>query len=427
MQKSWCQMNINNIINEVLFRYPLFGNIIVNLEIKHTSKNVPAPAFTDGKSIYYKDEFLTDFDDEEKVFIIVHEIFHIVLSHLFRNIGRDQDLLNYVEDAIINQLLIRDGLKMPKGLVYVEDALNYSVDELYMKMFPQINQIKEWMGRNTFHIDLSQVSEMTGQMMKDADAKDLQDLMSNNEKMRKELFDSYKMKLQFELEKSKPLKCGEHALGIEFPAVAVGTAKPLLKWQNILESNLKVPDDSSTCFYEVQMDGIIRKETKNEEIDSNSEIIIDSSGSMDMAKIRVILRECKNILLYSNIKVGFCDTKFYGWHDIRTNNDIDSLQIVGRGGTNFHVMADSFSSDSDNKIVITDGFSTFPTNRLDILWVIIGHEKPCFLDDYNRRYFFKDFDEKSIRYIFVEEDDILAREGAKKLSLVKRQNVENNF
>ena len=87
--------------------------------------------------------------------------------------------------------------------------------------------------------------------------------MSNNEKMRKELFDSYKMKLQFESEKSKPLKCGEHALGIEFPAVAVGTAKPLLRWQNILESNLKVPDDSSTCFYEVQMDGIIRKETKN--------------------------------------------------------------------------------------------------------------------------------------------------------------------
>ena len=56
-------MEINNIIDSLLFRYPLFGNVIVNLEIKHTDENVPAPAFTDGKAIYYKDEFLTDYDD----------------------------------------------------------------------------------------------------------------------------------------------------------------------------------------------------------------------------------------------------------------------------------------------------------------------------------------------------------------------------
>ena len=414
-------MDISNIINGVLFRYPLFGNIIVNLEIKHTSENVPAPAFTDGKAIYYKDEFLTDFDDEEKEFVIAHEIFHIVLSHLFRNIGRDQDLLNYVEDAIINQLLIRDGLKMPEGLVYVEDALDYSVEELYMKLLPQINQIKQWMGENTFHVDLSKISEMLEQMMKDAYAKDLQELMSDNAKMRSELFNDYKTELQFKAEesKSKSLGCGKHALGIEFPAVAVGTAKPLLKWQDILESNLKVPDDSSTCFYEVQMDGIIKKEIRNEEIDSESEIIVDSSGSMDMAKIKVILRECKNILLYSNIKVGFCDTQFYGWHDIRTSNDIDNLQIIGRGGTSFYTMANSFSGDSDNKIVITDGFATFPTNRPDILWVIIGYEKPPFLNEYHRQYFFKDFDEKSIRYIFIDEKDIMTKENSKKLVLTK--------
>ena len=49
-------MEINNIIDSVLFRYPLFGNIIVNLEIKHTDENVPAPAFTDGNCKYHKYE-----------------------------------------------------------------------------------------------------------------------------------------------------------------------------------------------------------------------------------------------------------------------------------------------------------------------------------------------------------------------------------
>lgn len=414
-------MEINNIIDGVLFRYPLFGNVIVNLEIKHTDENVHAPAFTDGKAIYYKDEFLTDYDDEEKEFIVAHEIFHIVLSHLFRNIGRDQDLLNYVEDAIINQLLIRDGLKMPEGLVLVEDALDYSVEELYMKLLPEINKIKNWMGANTYHVDLSQLGDMIQDMMQGIYNKDLQSLMSDNGKMKQDLLDAYKAELQMRADKSKSrsIGYGKDPLGIEFPAVAVGTAKPLLRWQDILYENLKVPDEDSTSFYEVQMDGIIKKETRYEEINSESEIIVDSSGSMDMEIIKVILRECKNILLYSDIKVGFCDTEFYGWHDIRTNNDIDELKIIGRGGTNFYTMANSFSGDSENKIVITDGQAPFPPNSSDILWVIIGFEKPLFCDPYYSKYYLKDVNIEDINYIFIDIRDIMKKDNSKKLVLTK--------
>ena len=100
-------MKINNIIKKLLLRYPLFGNIIANLDFKYIESNIPAPAYTDGSSIYYKQEFLDNYSDNEKEFIIAHEIFHIALSHLYRNIGKDRELLNYVEDAIINQLLIQ--------------------------------------------------------------------------------------------------------------------------------------------------------------------------------------------------------------------------------------------------------------------------------------------------------------------------------
>ena len=34
-----------------------------------------------SRTIYYKDEFFEDFDDEEREFIVSHEILHIVLSH----------------------------------------------------------------------------------------------------------------------------------------------------------------------------------------------------------------------------------------------------------------------------------------------------------------------------------------------------------
>lgn len=411
-------MEISSIIKKVLFRYPIFGNVIANLKFQFTTEPVPAPAFTDGGTIYYKQDFFTDFNDDEKEFVISHEIFHIVLNHLFRNLGKDRDLLNYVEDAIINQLLIRDGLVMPEGLVYVEDALDYSVDELYLKFLPKLDEIKEWMGSNTYHIELTdeEINELNDKLNEilnnsyNSYSRDLQELMNDNQQLREELIDDFQEKLKQE---AGSTGYGKYAGRQEFPSVAVGKAAPLLYWQELLKQTLVVPDEVTTSFYEVEMDGIIRKEEKADVGYSENEIIIDSSGSMNMQKIKAILRECKNILSSSSIRVGFCDTEFYGWNEIRNESDIDNLRIIGRGGTNFDNMANSFSIDAGNKIVITDGECTFPKDRPDILWVIINYRKPYFYSD--------DVENNSskINSIFINERDIPIPTNSKRLILKK--------
>lgn len=394
-------MEINNIIRNLLVRYPLFGNVIVNLDFSFTNKPVPAPAFTDGRCVFYKQDFIDDYSDDEKEFIIAHEIFHVVLSHLFRNVGRDRDLLNYVEDAIINQLLVRDGLTMPKGLVDIPDALDYSTEELYMKYLPQLQQIKEWMGANTFHMEIADLEAWMNEMYN----KDLQDLMGENSSLRNELLED------FEEELKKQAQYGNMALGMEFPSVSVGRAAPLIYWKELLRANIITPDEITTAFYEVEMDGIIKKEGKPDTSYSESEIIIDTSASMSIQKIKVILRECKNILSASQIKVGFCDTEFYGWNDIRNDTDIDNLHITGRGGTDFHVMVESFSKDADNKIVITDGECIFPENRPDILWIILNYSLPFGLSNSTR---------KDINYMFINEKDIPIPTSTKRLILEKK-------
>ena len=441
-------MEINSIIKKVLFRYPIFGNVITNINFKFTTKPVPAPSFTDGRTIYYKQEFFTDFTEDEREFIISHEIFHIVLSHLFRNIGKDEDLLNYVEDAIINQLLIRDGLVMPDGLIYVEDALDYSVDELYLRYLPHLEEIKKLMNSKTYHMGLdiglgqdtlydgesgnlvdesseNESDELTGKGSNDSTNKleeildnsynnyidDLEKLMNDNEQIREELIDEFQEKLRQE---AASKHYGKNSCGQEFPSIPVGTAAPLLNWQELLEQSLVIPEEVRTLFYEVEMDGIVKKEEKADIGYSESEVIIDSSGSMDMQKIKTILRECKNILSSSSIRVGFCDVQFYGWSEIRNAIDIDNLQIIGRGGTDFHKMADSFSNEVDNKIVITDGYGSFPTDKPDILWVIIGYHLPESFDSHNEYY---DDDTCKINYIFINERDIPIPERVKSLVL----------
>ena len=96
---------------------------------------------------------------------------------------------------------------------------------------------------------------------------------------------------------------GKVALGLEFPSVEVGKAYPLLFWKDLLKASLINPSETITSFYEVEMDGVIRKELKQDLGFSESEIIIDSSSSMDMKKIKVILRECKNILYCSDFVI----------------------------------------------------------------------------------------------------------------------------
>jgi len=394
-------MEINNILKNLLVRYPLFGNVIVNLEFKFTNDPVPAPAFTNGKCVFYKQEFIDEYSDDEKEFIIAHELFHIVLSHLFRNVGRDRDLLNYVEDAIINQLLAKDGLTMPDGLVDIPDALDYSTEELYMKYLPKLNQIKKWMNANTYHMEMEALEDWINESYN----KDLQDLMSENSDLRNEMLKDYQEQLK------KKAQFGNMAAGMEFPSVKVGRTAPMLYWRELLKANIVTPDEITTSFYEVEMDGIIKKETKPDTSYSESEIIIDSSGSMSMKKIKAILRECKNILSTSQTRVGFCDTEFYGWNEIRNDIDIDNLHIIGRGGTNFLTMVESFSPDADNKIVITDGECFFPENRPDILWVVLNYSLPFGLS-YNK-------ERKDINYIFINEKDVPVPTTSKCLILKK--------
>lgn len=355
-------MGISVILKRVMYRYPIFIPIIMNLDVKKDN-TIPAVACTDGKNIYYSDN-LENLSNEEQEFVIAHELFHIVLNHLNRNDRKDRDLLNYCEDGIINQLLLKDGLSMPDGCVNIKDALNYSVDELYIKYLPYINEIKKWMQKNTYHLPMIDESLNSEGLF----GTDLESIEEANEQIKNSIRKSFENKLKQEATKIKDEMAGnEHTkLG------KLGNRKSFFNWQELLKKSLLSKSEDRTLFYEVEMDGIVRREVKEEADYSECEIVVDSSGSMNLVTIKMILRECKNILASSKIKVGFCDMEFYGFNDIKSEEDIDNLELDGGGGTDFETMVKSFSKQVDNKIIITDGYGTYPQDQTDILWIIIS-------------------------------------------------------
>lgn len=122
-------LDMEEVIDAMLDKYPAFGTVLNDVKIKYTKK-VPTAA-TDGSTIYVNKEFLRSKTPDERVFILAHETLHIALNHLSRAKDRDPMSWNYATDAVINERLVKDGLKAPDGVIRKEGALDRDAEDVY--------------------------------------------------------------------------------------------------------------------------------------------------------------------------------------------------------------------------------------------------------------------------------------------------------
>lgn len=153
----------------------------------------------------------------------------------------------------------------------------------------------------------------------------------------------------------------------------IGTAKPIIDWRYVLREAIKYDVDWSYKNATLE-DGVVVANLEGQPM-PETEIVLDTSGSINEVLLKNFLRECKNILQHTKLKVGCFDTKFYGFHEIRTEEDIENMQFEGGGGTNFNVAVKAFSRRVENKIIFTDGEASMPDMPLDAIWIVFGGER----------------------------------------------------
>ena len=152
----------------------------------------------------------------------------------------------------------------------------------------------------------------------------------------------------------------------------IGTAKPLIDWRYVLREAIKYDVDWSYKNATLE-DGVVSANLEEQPM-PETEIVLDTSGSINEVLLKNFLRECKNILQYTKLKVGCFDTRFYGFHEIRTEEDIEKMRFEGGGGTDFDVAVGAFSRRVENKIIFTDGAALMPDMPLDAIWIVFGVE-----------------------------------------------------
>ena len=153
----------------------------------------------------------------------------------------------------------------------------------------------------------------------------------------------------------------------------IGIAKPIVDWRYVLKETIKYDVDWSYKNATLE-DGVVVANLEEQPM-PETEIVLDTSGSINQVLLKNFLRECKNILQHTKLKVGCFDTEFYGFHEIRTEEDIENMEFVGGGGTDFDVAVGAFSRRTENKIIFTDGEASMPDMSIDATWIVFGGEK----------------------------------------------------
>lgn len=108
-----------------------FTALLYNLKIE-AREDLPAAAATDGVHLYYHPiRFTKEFTDPERVFVLVHELLHVILFHNVRRGIRTPGRWNIACDHAVNLLCVEYGFTKPKNCYCDSQYANMTAEQIY--------------------------------------------------------------------------------------------------------------------------------------------------------------------------------------------------------------------------------------------------------------------------------------------------------
>lgn len=364
--------DIASLKRKVLSSYPFFGSIAADVECWETDEIETIKS--DGTDIFYNPQYLSGLSDNDQIFLLSHELCHIALEHASRGKDKDPVIWHTAADAVINQMLKRDGLSIIKGGVDYPEAIDYDAEQYYEILLKEKLEI-ELLGGQLEGEENPTGNESGGDQDApekddnddDQDSEAEQQLIQGDEKKQDEDDSDDEEDLVERIESD-----AGNSIRRDIRTVSeIGTAPPIIDWRILLRDTVNHDVDWSYTNAVIEDDGLVRPVLKEIAI-PETEIVLDTSWSVDEELLRNFLRECKNILHFSKLKAGCFDTEFYGFQDIQTEQDIEEMVFEGGGGTDFNTAVEAFTLHVDNRIIFTDGEGPEPDNPLNAIWVTYG-------------------------------------------------------
>jgi predicted metal-dependent peptidase len=331
----------------LLFNNPFFGSLIMQLPLQEQNTWCTTAA-VDGRYIYWNRKFFEGLTLDEVIFVLAHEVMHVVYDHFGRRGHRDPGYYNMAGDYVINAMLTNEKIgAMPMKPVVDKDENGNTSQRvgLYDKKY------EGWTSEAVY--DDLQKRQVKKQMTLDVHiqmGKDGQDGAGKkanggipievDEATLKEIRESLKDKI---------LQAAQAAAG-KMPASIARLVDHLVEakinWRDYIRETIQSQLTADYTWHKPNRrhhgsDIVFPSLIKEETIDV--EVSIDQSGSISTEMARDFLSEIVGMTqqyAQFNIAVSTFDTKLYN-RQVFTSENVDEMldyEPKGGGGTDIGIV-----------------------------------------------------------------------------------------
>jgi predicted metal-dependent peptidase len=321
---------------------------------------------TDGTHLYFHPDFINTIRLEELEGVIAHEVIHCVCNHISRAQKREPKRWNVATDFVTNDLVLKDGLVLPKGCLidpqyqgmYAEAI--YGVLPVSKQNLPTLDSHGKW-----------EIVKQNGKGQPGGQAIDPQQL----EQQWREL-----------VAQASNVARSRGKFPAHMKEVIGDLLQPKLDWRSMLQdvvtscakSDFRLMPPNKKHLWR----GFYLPSITGESI--NIAFIIDDSGSIGTEEIRDGLTEVKGICeAYDDYTLHLftADTVVHDRWELHPFDPMPTV-VTGRGGTDFRpALKEADQLDGITAIVyFTDLDGTFPSKapNTPVIWLAVTDKKPPF-------------------------------------------------
>lgn len=356
--------------------------------------SLPMPTMaTDGVKIYYTDEWVDKCSDDELVFSIVHEFFHIIFKHphFVKTMNLHQKASNIAQDVVINAILQKDGIgSAPEGVITanyndtvtldvngqkirIEKASEKSFLEVY-KLLPKIPPPKDGGGNGQ--------SDPYGNYKVKQDG---ESVGGKDNIIPKELTEEEQASIDEETNNIEAAAKSK-GIGTAFARSVGELTKGVVPWKNYIRPSI----DRATAGFPTYSNPNRRNTSRNiikpsiKRLGVNVTVAIDTSGSIGKETLSYFLGEIQNIL-DSYPRGSVTANVLYHTDEVYAKQEKckdmkEMMTTIKSGGTCHHdVFKQAEELNSKVLVCLTDGYTDYPatTTVQDTIIVCIEKNGSC--------------------------------------------------
>ena len=318
--------------------------------------NTSPTGATDGKSLWLNSNFFMSLDEEERIFLLVHEAMHVACQHMLRRGDRDHKLWNIACDHYINLLLISRGFKMPACGLADPQYKDLNPDQIYPLLPKETANCSDGFG-----FDLQDPNPDTP--IEEA-TKAIEDIL---------------------IRASMASKVGGDKPGTIPGTIEIFLEKllnPKLPWQrilarwiqNIAKNDFTFKKPNRRYFPEYHLPSAF----SNKLIDLA--IAVDASGSVSDAEFLRFVSETHGIMRMmkpDNITLIQFDSGIRSVNKVRSILELSKIKFTGRGGTKIQPVLEWANENKPQLLLVfSDGdFRMIGNTKIPVIWLIHNREQ----------------------------------------------------